>query len=406
MLSRRDFLGTGGSFLTWGALGYPLGLFAAPTEDHLFVLINVFGGMDVTLGLDPLVMPPGADENDVFIEYRPEEILISGEVSFAPAAKPLLPWASDCLVINGVMMRRDAGHDVVNQYMISGRGDGKGATVTAELELATGSSSLGIVANNSLYLAGKAVSLTSLQNLLNEKDPEALMRWVEERLEYEASLKGTPFEEAQRKIVNSRSHMKKFMEHMETFRKKLPKAEEKHALVAALASGGSRHAEYQIFGASLDSHSNHPKNHLQAQIKVWEQVAELFSLCKGIPYMNGNLFDYTTFMIVSEFSRTPFLNAAKGKDHNPLTNSVLLAGKGIRKGKVVGKSKIITRKQSGNIADHMASPFNYKEGKVATSPTGASFIFPENVIRTVGAVFGNQLGSVASSVAVVPGIAL
>ncbi len=110
---------------------------------------------------------------------------------------------------------------------------------------------------------------------------------------------------------------------------------------------------------------------------------------------------------MSEWSRTPALNAAKGKDHNPFTNSVLLAGRGIRGGSVVGASKLIPRKKTGTgMPDLIAAPYDYKAQKIATGPEGASFIYPENVIQTVGQIFGNpeNFNPVPKTTPAIPGI--
>jgi hypothetical protein len=51
-----------------------------------------------------------------------------------------------------------------------------------------------------------------------------------------------------------------------------------------------------------------------------------------------DLFDSTLIMISSEFGRTPKINATAGRDHWPKVFSVVLAGGGIKKGLVYGKS--------------------------------------------------------------------
>ncbi|MBX9767802.1 MAG: DUF1501 domain-containing protein, partial [Bdellovibrionales bacterium] len=102
----------------------------------------------------------------------------------------------------------------------------------------------------------------------------------------------------------------------------------------------------------VDSHSDHLKNHKSAQYYVWERIAELFNVFKAIPYGAGSLFDATTFMVGSEFSRTPFLNPTNGKDHNPLTNSVLLAGHGVRGGQVIGESHLYTADEIKKLIEH------------------------------------------------------
>lgn len=415
-LNRRDFLTRSTQMTTSVVLGslFPsLRLWGNPfrdtAPDHLFVLLRTFGGMDVTLGLDPQILPAGADELDMFLEYRPDEILQAGELRFGPAAKPLLSWASECLVVNGVMMRRDAGHDVINQYMITGRGDGKAGVVSSELGLAMGLSPFGLVSNSSVYVAGKAVNLSTTQDIISEANQSLLLEWIEERLKYLATLDPTPLEDAEKQLVAGKAAAVEIQRLLEEFKKETGKLEDKHALAAAFAAGGSQHAmlDINIPALSLDTHSNHAGNHLRTQTTVWQNVADFFALFKKVPYLQSNLFDHTTFMVASEWSRTPALNAAKGKDHNPYTNSVLFAGKGIQKGKVLGKSRLITRKQTGKLSDHIAWPYNYKEQKLADKPEGASFFYPENIIRTVGQIFGNPPGfkPVAETVPMIPGLA-
>src|SRR4051812_47473000 len=98
-LNRRQFLSTTGLTLSSFALSqlFPFGkVFAADlaSENHFFVMLNVHGGMDATLGLDPWIMPAGADAKDMFIEYRPDEILQAGNLRFAPAAASMAPFAN------------------------------------------------------------------------------------------------------------------------------------------------------------------------------------------------------------------------------------------------------------------------------------------------------------------------
>ena len=50
------------------------------------------------------------------------------------------------------------------------------------------------------------------------------------------------------------------------------------------------------------------------------------------------LLDETLVVLMGEFGRTPKLNARGGRDHWPRANSVLLAGGGIKRGVVVGKT--------------------------------------------------------------------
>ena len=147
----------------------------------------------------------------------------------------------------------------------------------------------------------------------------------------------------------------------------------------------------------MDTHTSHPVNHLRLQRATWDKVSSIFDYFKSVPYGSSSLFEHTTFAVVSEFSRTPFLNASKGKDHNPLTNSVLFAGRGIRGGTVLGKSTLIEKaRSSSGTAYHMALPIHYDSGASGDNNEGADFIYPENVAMTLAAVMGAKPGWFAS----------
>lgn len=398
-LTRRELLALGGLSLFTGIPSWAL-----EADDRYFVLVRTFGGMDVTLGLDPQILPPDADAQDMFVEYRPDEIVSAGGLRLGPSAVALAPHAADCLILNGVMMRRDAGHDVVNLYMATGRGDGKAATLPVELALSLGGGPYGVVMSQSAYLAGKAATLSATRDILADTDPTKLITMLEEKLKLPSGFGNTPLLQAQRKVVESKQAAMSLNTLLKQYLASGEKVDDRHITAAAFAAGAARqaHLDVPLAGIGLDTHSQHEGNHLRAQKGVWEWTAGLFSLFK-----KAGLFEKTTFMVISEWARTPALNAAKGKDHNPFTNSVLLAGRGVQGGKVIGASRLITRKKAANgFSDHVAWPFDYKEQKLAEGPKGASFFYPENVIRTVGEIFGNppNFTPVPKTTAIIPGV--
>src|SRR5262249_2970792 len=132
--------------------------------------------------------------------------------------------------------------------------------------------------------------------------------------------------------------------------------------------------------------------HKAEQTKAWGEVDDLFAFFKSVPYGSGgtSLFDHTTFLVVSEFSRTPALNGANGKDHNPLTNSALVAGRGIQGGRTVGASRLVTAAQSPTASSyHIAYPIDFSTGAVQyqRTPT-AQMIFPDHVAQTIATAMG------------------
>lgn len=418
MISRRQFLNRSKNLIVLSALAelFPGLSFgdevATPSgaEDHFFVTLQTMGGMDVTLGLDPWEMPRGMDAEDLFLEYRPDEIIQAEGLRLGPAAAPLKDHAKDSLIVNGIMMRRDAGHDVINQYMLTGRGDGKAASLAAELGIALGTGPFGLVMDSPVYLAGKPLAVAMAGDILAEADQGKLIEAIEEQIKVFAAGKGTPFELAEKSVVEGKDAALRLLRILTKLKEEFGKLEAYHVAAATFAAGASRQAQLYLAasGIGLDTHGSHETNHLNAQREIWQRTADIFSVFKKIPYKQGSLFDATTFFVMSEWSRTPALNAAKGKDHNPFTNSCLLAGKGIRGGTVVGASRMISRSQTTTgYSDHIAWPFDYRTGKLADGPQGASFFFPENIVRTIGHVFGNPpaFTPVAETVPIIPGIA-
>jgi uncharacterized protein (DUF1501 family) len=184
-------------------------------------------------------------------------------------------------------------------------------------------------------------------------------------------------------------------------------------IAGCFLAGASQSAQIDFTLFGLDSHSDHEKNHLEAQTSAWTNVAEIFSIFKNLQYKNTgkSLFDMTTFAVVSEFSRTPALNASKGKDHNPLTNSVLLAGKNIVGGETVGASRLISRQQSKtNQSKHVSLPIDYTTGDVATTRKQAdlanfNYITPDRVVGTIASAIGvdvNRFKSVDMTLPILP----
>jgi hypothetical protein len=131
----------------------------------------------------------------------------------------------------------------------------------------------------------------------------------------------------------------------------------------------------------------------------FDHIHQIFTYFKSIEWQQSgqSLFDKTLFVITSEFSRTPYLNSARGKDHNPMTNSVILAGSGVKGGSTLGGSRLITAAQSkSNFAYHMGRPIDKSSGLIAGGKENSMFIFPEMVLMTIGQILGWQMSDLQS----------
>lgn len=364
---------------------------AQTTEAQFFVFIRVHGGMDATLGLDPQVHSSETSQEDMFIEYRENDIFKKDSIKLGPAMKSLYSYADDLIAINGIMMNTaDNGHESSMSFISTGDGSGKAPDISVEIATACHNGPLGVIFGGSIKPSDRTTTLTNFVQVekyaasLNNKEISSFLEQVSGDSSF---LNETIL------LLQKRENFALFSKHYQDLTQQfsdssdpLPAAK---IIAASLFSGLSFQGQIE-FNAGLDSHSDHEGRHLANQTSVWNQVRAIFDMFKSLEYGNGtSLFDKTIFLVASEFSRTPFLNSNKGKDHNPLTNSVLVAGGGIRGGRSIGQSHLITREQSlWGISSHVARPINFSTLEVATSKSQAEssdfqFITPDRVIASI-----------------------
>lgn len=415
-ISRRDFLlSTAG--LAAG-LALPRMTFASDSlsfsstlaaVDRFFVLIRIPGGLDVTLGLDPWLLPDRPLATDMFVEYRHDQLIQTHSGYFlGPAASPLARYSDKMAVLNGVLMSEfDNGHEAALNYISTGNGQGKAPDLPVEIAQASGFGPYGVLTDGALTLLNRRIPFVRTTDILMARlkpDPaDALAKTVQDHAR-------TPLEKAIQDVVSAKEITAMLRQKLNEFEQSGPLVDV-HAAMACFLTGAARQAKFSINASgNLDTHSNHEGTHLNLQRETLEKVAQIFTAFSAIPYgaSGESLFDRTTFMVVSEFARTPALNAAKGKDHNPLTNSVLLAGAGISGGRSFGRSLLIEAARSATGSSyHMASPFDFQTGQPASSRQGADFIYPENVVATVATACGvdiNKFNSVPKGTKLIPGV--
>jgi hypothetical protein len=413
MHNRRDFLKATGVFaampiaqaVTPSLLLSPVPVPALPKGDRkFFILIRAFGGMDATLGIDPWTAAALPAATDMFVEYRPDELVAAGaEIKLGPSAAILKKHEGDFSVINGVFMSQvDNGHGASLSYIGAGSSSGLAPVLPVEMAAASQLGDFGVLTNSSLDMGNRVATSSNLSDLAQiegKTDITGLLEAI-----FGSGGVKTPYLDSVRKVISSRSSVQTFIKNLHSFGAPAD-IKDMHVIAAAFMTEVAFYAQNDLFNLALDTHAAHPDNHKRAQGKVWAAVDELFTLFKKTPYgTNGeSLFDRTTFMVVCEFSRTPALNGANGKDHNPLTNSVLLAGRGIQGGKVCGASRLVTAKESVTGASyHIAYPIDFATGAVQYSRTpSARMIFPEHVAQTVAQVMGvdaNRFHSIAADI--------
>jgi hypothetical protein len=430
--NRRDFLFTTAGLLNMGLWSPMIPLaqlmssksFAQSTaeNDHLFVVVHPFGGMDITCGLDPQILPPGATQTDMFLEYTPDQIRSAGtSLRLAPAAHPLLAHANDIAVINGIAMvidDSDPGHGTALTYITSGKGQGNTTSLPVEIGATTSVGPYGVI------MAGQNISVGN-RNLTPVR-PEDIRNGNSNRRDNRANTASPigfdPAKAAAAMAAENKSNSEaskalqafgRTTEIRPLFEKKLTDASRMaaalgadiQATAAALASGAVKQAFMYTQNGNFDSHSGHERTHMRDQTQYWQRASDLMTLFKNLPYKDTSesLFSKTTFLFTNEFSRTPALNGAigrgAGKDHNPRTNSVVLAGRGVKGGQTIGASVLVTRAESENNRPiHAGSPFDFQTGQALDFYSGqvdleqiknkTRFIRPENVAATIRDIFG------------------
>ncbi|MAS92286.1 MAG: hypothetical protein CMO55_03730 [Verrucomicrobiales bacterium] len=102
-------------------------------------------------------------------------------------------------------------------------------------------------------------------------------------------------------------------------------------LARRLVENGVRYVE-----VSLNGWDTHNSNFVNVPEKAGELDVAFSTLLKDLE-LRGML-DETLIVLATEFGRTPEINANEGRDHHPQAFSCVMAGGGIRGGKVYGKT--------------------------------------------------------------------
>ena len=364
---------------------------AAEVYDNKFmVVLNLPGGWDTTLGLDPWTSSDRPEESDLFLEYKKNEVLRSGNIHLGPAAKSMLGYANNIAIINGVFLSEtDSGHDAAEKYMLTGGTGQRSSMVLSLADAMSNKPGLGVLTNYSLTRTKAKVSSSAIDGVRNAFSNK--LTGAEFGFFSDGQGQDTLLTRAVKQMVSNSPNMENLFNSLDKAGYNGETSDLNSALVVASAfsTNSSQFAELRIEpeGEGFDTHSNHEGNHMRAQQDAFDTVKKILDIFKSTPYGDSgeSLFDRTTFMVTSEFSRTSALNNAKGKDHNPMTNSVMLLGNGIKGNQVVGASRLITRKESNLSAPYqIGMPYDFNSGEVIRKRIdGSQFINPENILRTL-----------------------
>ncbi|MCP3164913.1 DUF1501 domain-containing protein [Myxococcus qinghaiensis] len=436
---RRTFLKAAAGFMGSTLLGgMPFRSFAqaaalAPA-DRCFVFVYFNGGWDQLLAFDPKdpdeFTPDRAAETRILPGYnlindtrfssiplRPEKSGVGrSNIDFGPAVGRLSEHFDLMTVIRGINMNT-LGHEVGYRYFLTGkmpigsaaRGSSTATEIVGQMKPRVPISNIAFNVEsyndrypgyaNALRVSRKDDLLLTLKPSSQMLDSEIEKQLVDfrgqpitcEEAAYGARGVGTTYQ-------NSRDQMQQVMAQKleESFKFELNTPEMaavraaygldqsgrydteagRAAMVGtALKKGIAQCVTINLTGG-LDTHFGTQLTHANNQRRGFDALASLVDDLKVSDHPSGKKFiDHTTIMVFSEFSRTPLINSAGGRDHH-ISNSCMLLGAGVKHNYVFGKS--------GDIG---MSPGTFDLRTGALDPRGEN-IFPEHVIATVLASAG------------------
>ncbi|MCB9541403.1 MAG: DUF1501 domain-containing protein [Myxococcales bacterium] len=431
-INRRDFLWRTG--LAAGALTLGGGLFgrvarAAGENDHYFVFAYFEGGWDILLSLDPrdpreftdaVVRETGIQPGYGLLPPQYSRAPIdAGPFTLGPCVGELAALADHFSVVRGIDMST-LTHEVGRRYFITGqRPSGltaRGSSVATLATAAVGSDRpvphlAHLVENYNadqppFAAALPVASVDHLQYILQENlgIPTAIPANVKGALGAYWQQQGEQCDPDRgagvgaladiyrdnraraRQVVTSQLHRSFQFNAAETAAVRrhygfgegqLETPYGRAALAAqALKTGLSRVVSVAL-SIGLDTHDGTWAAQHSTNLQMgFDALARLIrDLRDSEAPGGGSLYDKTTIVVFSEFARTPRLNERQGRDHH-LANCALLAGGGIRGGRVVGRT-----------SDRAMGPETIDLQSGQADPNGEA-LKPEHVLATALAAGG------------------
>lgn len=389
-MNKRDFIKCSSSALLYSLGGMTLPRVSraaiAQDSDVEFVFqFHVRGGWDVTLSTDPFkkeLFP----EKEFFLEYNSNDIFKKGSLSLGPAAQSLKSFSTDMCVVNGIVQRTDSGHDSLMRYITTGHGEGLAPAVALQNSISH-SSLLGLLQQGTAYTAGStAPTFNSYSGLSALQDKNNLLSLS---AKFDA---GSDREKILQKFISIQAEIPKALDEVKSLKQQFnDKDFDFYSQILPIFKrqwANSCYIELSDQNVNLDTHTDHPKNHLRDLKLMFERIEKMISASKTVSYKGGTIYDKSLFIVTSEMSRTPALNAANGKDHNPYCNSYIFIGPSVKGSQSLGGSHLIpSTKSTSGMPVHIGLPYDRKAQKLivskdAITPTTA-IIFPENVVKAL-----------------------
>jgi hypothetical protein len=394
-VNRRSFLKVSAGSV--GSLLLPIDFSGATprsADPHFFLQVYIYGGIDSLFMFDgrPKEMTAAGLAHAYLAEDATPWRGDNGAVCLAgPATKALVPHRKNFTVINGVHMTTAFdGHLQNINFLFTGNAFG-GECFVPHLNVtgmpldAIQISGFAMDQNN----GGKSIPLTpgSAFNLVKairearKMDPsQSVMAYMDSRFQSLGQGEGL-LSSASRRMRQAYADAPAWRKNYRVWMSPADTEDAEKSFIGMMAGffkeGICRSAVFEINPpeTSLDVHAaSSAKKQPQMYQTVAGRVAKIFDLLKTTPFdANSSLLDVTTVLFSSEFGRTlrqPGLPLNEtGTDHNALSNSLLIGGKGIAGGRVIGESDWRTPQEKLSAAHNgidsagiktMGKPFDFE----------------------------------------------
>jgi uncharacterized protein (DUF1501 family) len=361
---------------------------AAHEDPHFFLLIVLNGGADPAYMFDarPLSMTrAGRIQNYLGQEPFPWRGYNGITTLASPLVKPLIPFRDWFSVLNGVYMTPGFdGHLQNMNFLFAGNPFGgesfiphlnlaENGQAPASLDAVSPSDALPVNVDNhsavvslnpwaAAALAAKLKQLRPVQAGKPVGDP--LAEFMRARVRANAEGPGRFAAGAQRMLSGldgapavHRQLAKLVPPHLEAD----PEQQAVDLIAQCFRQSIARAAIY-VLPEFFDVHS---AEQAKAQPKLFTtaiaRLAEVLEALDETPFdKHRSMIDVTTVMVASEFGRTMRIAEspvhATGTNHNSLSNSVLLGGKGIKGGLVIGASDLASERAQASGAHRAMDP--------------------------------------------------
>lgn len=370
-ISRREFIQLTAAGLGSLAIPFSPKVFSRDLDQdpHFFIQVWINGGVDQSYMFDarPLELT-NAKMLQNYLGVEPSQMTgTNGQTCFRTSiTDPLKEFQSEMSILNGVVMAHGFdGHIENTRYLLSGNPFG-GAGYLAHLNqfgpklpldtIATSQFALPQGINNAgqTLVLGAAnaralVSQIKTGTAIDESNP-----WVKYAQGRQAAIgKGSgKFATGSRNMLaayRSAPRLANAMKEIELGTApaaNTPETDQFLPIISEVFRHGVAHSVLLSYGDELQLDVHAPadaKNVKDKYSKVIDRIVKLFRHLKNTPYdSNRSLFDMTTILVSSEFTRTMRQEAQSieetGTDHNSHANSVWLFGRGIKPGLILGSS--------------------------------------------------------------------